>query len=254
MTESPQPSSPLPIPRWLRFAASVLIAGHLIAVLSLVLAANSGPWPVDDGYGFASSPHFAQGIYAKLSGYMNALKLTNNYHFTENDVANVHQNGFAAEFDVRLRDKEGKEITTLRFPDRSALPIVRHRQSILAAGLNSDEIVEPRPGEFVPAPDQPIRSVRVWENTDNRTGKLGTMQEHLIPRDRPVAGPSDLAMILSRSYARYLCRENNAASAEIVRYTRQVIPPDVLYTPENFPAEVFQETTMSFGVFDALTK
>jgi hypothetical protein len=230
----------------------VLIAGHLLAIVLLVLGAPSGPWPVDEGYGYATPPHFVQETLPYFERYLVGTKFTHNYHFLENDVARLEKDHLETEFEVHLRDQEGKEIKTLRFPDKNATGMVRHRQGILASSLYADEMVEPRPGEFVPAPDQPIPVVTIWDSTGPRSAKLGTVQEHLIPRDRPVSAPSKLSMVLARSYARYLCREHNADSAEIVRYTRQLIPPDALYNPGDFPAEAFDEVTTSFGVINAL--
>ena len=40
--------------------------------------------------------------------------------------------------------------------------------------------------------------------------------------------PSEWSLVLAHSYARFLCRENNAASAEIIRHTREPVGPDVL--------------------------
>lgn len=240
-----------PIPRWLAIVASVLIVGHLTAILAMALGASSGPWPAEDGFGWATPPHFTQPILARIEPYLRATKFTNNYHFSENDVTNMQGSGSLARFDVKLRDKEGKELTTLHFPDPGALPAVRHRQSILAACLNADEPVEPRPGEYVPAPDQPVRSVRIWEIGANGVGRVGTIQEHLIPRDRPVFAPSDWAMIAARSYSRYLCRAYGAASAEIIRFSRPFIPPDILFESSPPPDGAFDGSTMSFGVINA---
>jgi hypothetical protein len=221
------------------------IAGHLLAVAALVLAAPSGPWPVAGGSDWATPPQFARSLGEWTLPALSLIKMTHNYHFLTNRPA------IASRFDVRLRDASGQEMATLRFPDPNALWAARFRQKLLAQGLDGDDQVEPLPGEFVPAPGQPVRAVPYWQMGEGRTGKLATVEEHLIPRDREVTGPSPWSMLLARSYARYLCRAHQAASAEVIRYTKDHIPPDVLFLDSPPPASSFDEVSVSFGVFHA---
>lgn len=237
------------LPAWIKVLGSIAIGGHLAAVGAMVLAAPSGPWPTDEGAGWATPPHFASSINEAATPYLKAVKLTHNYHFTENDVANLQSSGGTARFEARLRDAEGKEIAVLEFPDPNARGAVRYYQSLLAAGLDDDDMLQPRPGEFVPAPNQPIPTVRYWEMSEGRKARISTMQEHLIPRDRPVFGPSDKSLILARSFARYLCGTHGAKSAEIVRYSKRFIPPDVLFFDVPPPEGEFDASEMHFGVF-----
>ncbi|MFO0944393.1 MAG: hypothetical protein U1D30_00375 [Planctomycetota bacterium] len=243
------PASPAGLPLWVKVVGSVLIGGHLAAVGAMVLAAPSGPWPTEDGAGWATPPHFATPINNAADSYLKGIKFTHNYHFTENDVANPHSgSGGAARLEIHLRDAQDKEIAVLQIPDPNARGAVRFYQSLLAAGLNDDDILEPRPGEFVPAPNQPIPTVRFWEMSEGRKAKISTMQEHLIPRDRPTFGPSEKSIILARSYARYLCKAHGAKSAEIIRHTKQYIPPDVMFFDAPPPEGEFDEVHMNFGV------
>ena len=43
-----------------------------------------------------------------------------------------------------------------------------------------------------------------------------------------------------------LCRRHGAASAELIRHTREPVPPAVLFLPES-PADDFDELTSNFG-------
>ena len=88
---------------------------------------------------------------------------------------------------------------------------------------------------------------------EGQAARIITVPEHLVPRDRSAFGPTDFAMVVARSLARYGCREGNAPSVEIVRRSRPYIPPDVLFNP-SMQAATFDELNNSFGVFNAPTK
>ena len=72
------------------------------------------------------------------------------------------------------------------------------------------------------------------------------MPLHLVPREREVKRPSDLALVLARSYARYLCRTHGAQTAEIVRLTRVPVPPGVIFGTEQASSS-FDTLVVSFG-------
>jgi hypothetical protein len=59
--------------------------------------------------------------------------------------------------------------------------------------------------------------------------------------------PSDWALVLARSYGRYLCRTHGAASAEIVRHTREPVSPAVLFGMRP-PPNAFDEYVATFDV------
>ena len=71
-----------------------------------------------------------------------------------------------------LRDGEGRTFETLTLPDRRANFWVRHRQALLAQGLTDDLPVQPRAGEAIPAPGQPVAAVAIWDVAEgsNLTG------------------------------------------------------------------------------------
>lgn len=239
------------LPGWAKAIISLAIGGHLIAIAGMVLAAPSGPWPTEQGSDFASAPQFAQAINSAAVPYLSAIKMTHNYHFMENFPGNHPFAATTSRFEVRLRDKDGKETAVLHFPDPNASSAVRHRQQLLSDRLNDDEQLQPRDGEFVPAPNQAVRTFPFWEMAANQQMRVGTIEEHLIPRDRPVFRPSDWSLIIARSYARHLCRMHGAHSAEIVRRSRMLIPPDVLFMePPPAPGN-FEESVFNFGVFQA---
>src|SRR5262245_19752086 len=126
MSDKPDfPSRPLP--RWLKGLTSLAIAGHLLAILVLVLAAPSGPWPTPFGQSLAVGPTFALSSGETVTRcYLKPLKMTHNYHFMHNrpGMPGVY-------FEIRLMDAEGRFIRTVRCPDPEAPFWVRHRQSLL---------------------------------------------------------------------------------------------------------------------------
>ena len=237
-----------PAPTWLCVAGSVPIALHLIAVAGSALGAPSGPWPVAGGSDWATPPQFAQSVNESGVPYLAALKMTHNYHFLSNRPTAGHR------FEARLFDREGRPLQTLQFPDPDASFSVRHRQGLLADSLADDTRVEPLPGEFVPAPDQVVRKVNIWRMQEGRRAIIEKVEEHLVPRDHEVYGPSEWSMLVARSFARRLGRVHDAASVGITRITREHIPPDVLYLDAPPPAGAFDESIMEFGVFDVATQ
>src|SRR5437773_746728 len=134
------PSSPpfpaRPLPRGLIVVASIAIVFHLFALVVLVLAAQSGPWPTPLGLGSpAEPPEFTKGISSTLlSSYLEPLHLTHNYHFDSNRPESSY-----VFFEVRLHDADGKLVKSLKFPDAEANFWVQHRQSLLAQALGNDQ-------------------------------------------------------------------------------------------------------------------
>lgn len=233
-------------PGWLQWMVSVVLLAHFAAVLIAVLAVPSGPWPTAEGMGMQDAPRFALAFTELAAPYLAALKLEHNFHFEENRVTNQLGNGSLAYVEVKLKDAGGHEIRTARLPDPAANGIVRHYQQRLVDALNSDQAVEPPPGERIPAPNQPVATVRIWEAEEGKPSHVGTIAEHLIPRDRPVFGPSSWSLIVARSLARYFGRSEGAATCEIIRHSKPFIPPDVLFD-SNASADDFNELVANFG-------
>jgi hypothetical protein len=100
---------------------------------------------------------------------------------------------------------------------------------------------------MIPAPNRAVPTVRIWEIAGNGGLELRTVPEHLVPRDRPVFRASARSLLLARSYARYLCRINGAAKAEVIRHTQEPIPPAVMFMSNQPPAGAFNELTSNFG-------
>jgi hypothetical protein len=59
-------------------------------------------------------------------------------------------------------------------------------------------------------------------------------------------GPTEWSLILVRSYARYLCQKHGAASAEVVRHSRETAPPLVLLMGEP-PPDTINDLVASYG-------
>lgn len=237
-------------PLWARLVASAAIVVHFGAVATIVLGAPSGPWFDGEGPGMATPPQFAQlpGPYA--DEYLRFVKLNNNFHFAENFISKFDTTGTVAWLEVKLRDASGQEVSTLRLPDPNASGSVRFMQQLLVEALNTDVPVEPLPGERIPAPNQAVNTVRYWEESESGPSRLSTIEEHLIPRDRPVFGPSATALILAQSYANHLCQKHGAASAELIRHAKPFIPPDFLFPGWQGGSE-FNEMVVTFGVRNA---
>ena len=86
--------------------------------------------------------------------------------------------------------------------------------------------------------DGPDPKIQLW---------LAAVPQHLVPRNKEVMRPSDWAILLARSCARRALGETaEAATAEVVRITREPVTPSVLFGGES-PPEAFSELTASFG-------
>jgi hypothetical protein len=231
------------LPRWLVVGGSAAIIFHLVAVVGAVLAAPSGPWPSPMGPSPAEEPQFARVINEPTAKYyLRPLHMANNYHFASN------RNDFSAvKLEILLRDRDGNLIQTLHIPDESANFWVRQRQSLLALGLGEDIPVQPPRGEAIPAPGQKAKTVIIWDGAENdRMLRLKEVPEHLVARDRPVERPSEWSQALAKAYSRYLCRQYGAASAEVIRHSREPILPAIMFTSEPMQG-AFDELVCSFG-------
>jgi hypothetical protein len=239
--------------------ASMWLVFHWLAILANVMAARTGPWSGESGFG--PPPPFAVELFMApepspqvrrlrpLRDYLAALKLLHNYHFVE-DVRSAR-----VRVEARLLDANGAEIATLTLPDPQANAAVRHRQLMLMQGLAEDQLIEPPPGEYIPPPNQPPPTVEYWNIGPERTGVLGRIEQHLIRdvmnrRETDLYAPTPWAMLLSRSYARYLSRKHGAAAVEIFRHTREHISPELLERPPESP-EAYSPLKLSFGVIHA---
>ncbi len=221
---------------------SLAIFLHLGVIIIHTLAAPSGPWPGPEGMTMASPPSFAQSLDEPLVPmYLKPLKLTHNYHFWGN-----RPSAPGVFVDVKLKDAKGELLTTLHFPDSTANVWVRYLQGLFAQGLVPDQPITPPQGEAIPAPHQQVRMVPIWDVAGDQSLRLNRVPEHLIPRNRLVYGPTEWSLVLVRSYARYLCRQHGAAMAEVVRHSRESIPPSFLLMG-NPPPMAFTDLIASYG-------
>jgi hypothetical protein len=238
-------NNPNPLPSWLIGLGSVVIAGHLLALAISVLAAISGPWPTPYGGDTAPAPAFASCVDTVVRPhYLQPLKLTHNYHF---DTNRAEQPGIY--FKVQLKSASGETVATLKFPEDDANPWVRHRQGLLALRLGSDQPVQLRPGEGVAAQGQHVRTIQFWKPAPDRSLSLVSKPEHLVRDEGPVSRPSDLSLVLVRSYVRYLCRTHGAAFGEITRYSRDPISPVVVLQRDIPPGPANDELVAHYGEF-----
>jgi hypothetical protein len=248
----PPPDSRIAPPRWLIVAGSVAIAVHLFALGALVLAAPSGPWwvPPPVGVSDALPPTFAKAVEEITTlNYLRHVKLTHNYHFNSNRTAIP-----GVELEAHLKFKDGS-VKTLKFPDKDANPWVRHRQSLLVRALADDRpvMLDPTKGVALVREGAKKRTIQYWEiappEGKYQSLRLKTEAEDRVPRNREVARPSEWSLLLAQSYARYLCRGYGAESAELIRYTQEVIHPVVLFGERAPQQEAFPVLKANFGEF-----
>jgi hypothetical protein len=239
------PSAPFPgaraLPRWLIAVGSAVIVFHFAAVLIPILDTPSGPWATPMGRTAAEAPSFAHEAASLANFHGDFLRVVHSYHFVTNRPADIP----GVQFEVVLRDKDGTVMKTLAFPDPGANPWVRQRQEILASSLAPDLPAEKPASDIVAPPGQKPPMVDVWAlpgetftanaspppaapNDRKSALHLERVPQHRVPRYRDSWRPSEWSLVLAHSYARFLCRENNAASAEIIRHTREPVGPDVL--------------------------
>jgi len=245
---SPKPSElpPALVPRWLLVVGSLAILFHFFAILTNVLAAPSGPWPSFEGPRMEDPPQLPLSINTAIGPpYLRPIRMTHNYHFNSNRTSNP-----SIRLEVRLKDEAGNLLTTVTLPDPNANPWVYHRQEMLVRWLSEDMPVMASTMESIPAPGQQARKVAMWDREpgDKPVLKLIERPEHLVPKDRPVLRPNDWAMLLVHSYVRYLCREHNAAKAEVIRHSKQPLPAAILLMPTmQLPPEATEELLSNFG-------
>lgn len=229
---TPHPVGP-PLPRWLLCLGSLLISYHLLSVGLNVLAAPSGPWPAMEGSDMAMPPQLPAYVHAQVAlPYLQMVKLTHNYHFRTNRTGQPE-----AYLEVKLKDQDGELMKTLRFPDPEAGRAIRSWQEALARWATDDQPIQPSMIEKIPAPNQKIPEIPIWENSvdDMRRLTLTFIPENEVPRDRPVFRPSQWSLIVVRSLGRYLCRVHGASSCEVFRRSREPIPPRILQERESPP-------------------
>jgi hypothetical protein len=228
------PSTPLPdrvpIPRWAVLAGSLLIVFHLGTVAIHVVAAPSGPWPGMEGSEPAPPPQFSAFADEKVAApYLTRLKMTHNYHFVSNRPGVP-----GAYLEIKLLDRQGETLKTVQFPDPTASSAVRRRQALAIRWFTEDRPIQPPQAEKIPAPGEKIPDAFLWKPVEGEMRKLDLagVPEIEIDRNRPVAGPSEWSLLVLRSFVRHLCRVHGADSAEVVRKSREPIPPRILFERE----------------------
>jgi hypothetical protein len=231
-----------------------LIVYHLAAIAIPILDTPSGPWPDPLERGVADAPAFAHSAAWIATVHGKYLRVAHSYHFISNSPSALP----GVQFEVRLKDGKGDVIDTLHFPDPHANPWLRHRQELLAASLAPDFPVEAPGGEVVAAEGK-VPTVPFWALPGEKPGvplpqppagkvelRFAEWPQHLLPRNRGgVMRPSPWALVLVRSCARYQCRSHGAATAEIVRHTREPLSPDLLSAGNLPPA--FEDLVATFG-------
>lgn len=190
-------------------------------------------------------PQFAQVLMnSRVSPYYyyeKGVKMPFAYRFVTN---RPNRPGVAIK--ARLRDADGREIAVVEFPQDRSNCWVRYRQGVFAYTIGEDINFPPPQGELIAPVGKEATKVTLWRMDDMNHWSLVEIPEHLVPRNEGIlARPSDMSQILARSLARYLCREYNASSAEIIRGHRNPIAPAVLF--EDAPAGLFQEINANFG-------
>jgi hypothetical protein len=238
--------SPRPLPTWLVVGVSAGIVIHLAALAVLVTAAPSGPWPSPfEGPSPRLAPEFAGALNRRVGPlYLQPLHLTHTYHYTTDQVE-----ASGVFFEVVLKDENGKIIDTLQFPDKKANRWVVHRQRMLAQSIGEDQPVMPSRSVAIDAPGQQAKTVTIWDSKDGEAVlTLKKVRLHEVSRDRPVFRPTEWSQLLAKSYMRYLCRKHGAASATLIRHSRDAIGPETMYMEQLPP---WEEMKANFGEYRA---
>jgi hypothetical protein len=240
---TPQPrQSPKELPVWAIRLGSLVVGLHFLAIGTLVLSAESGPWATRFGDSPALGPSFARKINDACAFYLEPLRLTDNHAAGNRLLAS------AVFFEARLKDAQGVVFDTVQFPGGGGNFWLRHRYKLLALGLGSDIPVQAPRGEVIAGPGKKMPTMTYWDNSDPKLWKLKTEDEHLVPKDRPVFRPSEWSLLLARSYQRYLSRQYNAAAVELVRHSKDQVMPGFMFG-EGPPPGTFDELVCSFGEY-----
>jgi hypothetical protein len=232
-----------PTPRWLLFGASLLILFHISSVLLNALAAPSGPWPGMEGADMAMPPQLVALAHEKTAlPYLRAVQMTHNYHFRTNRVGQPD-----AFLEFTLENDAGEVLKTVRFPDPKASASIRRRQASLTRWITDDHPVPLGSTERIPAPGEKIPEIAIWEQVPEQPRKLtlSRIPENEVPRDRPVFRPTRWSLIVVGAIARNVCREHGARRAEVVRHSRDPIPPRILFERESPPE--MEDLQSSYG-------
>jgi hypothetical protein len=152
--------------------------------------------------------------------------------------------------EFRLRDAAGEEVGTARLPDPNANFWVRHRQALLAWRLGDDRAVDLPRGEMIAAPNQQVQEREFWAEVPNepRRQRLAKQSVNQFNLNQFYLRPSEVAVVCTHSYARYLCQAQGAEKVAVLRHHRNPIPPFVL-SVDNVQAEAFEEFISDFGEF-----
>ncbi len=243
-------------PGWLIAAGSAVILFHLAAITIPILDTPSGPWATPMGRMPADPPDFAHAAAGLSNVHGEYLRVSHSFNFVTNRPADLP----GVRFEAVLRDKDGNVTQTLQFPDPNANPWVRHRQEVLASALAPDLPAEKPASDIIAPPGQKPAMVDIWalpgeDFTASAVPPPPSSPDKKLPlrlqsvpqfrlRYRDYWRPSEWSLVLARSYARYLCRANGAASAEIVRHSREPVGPDVLLGGDGVD---LSEIVASFG-------
>lgn len=231
-----------PLPLWLKALGSAVVLGHFFFLGVYVLNQPSGPWPTTFGESTAEPPQFATTL--SQPDYLRWLRMTHNYRFATNFVANPE-----VKFEIKLYDKAGRQTQVLHFPEEGGNPWERHRFHLLAMNLAPDMPIQPNFGERVGGKEA-NPDVEIWDVPDARgVQRLKTVPQNLIPRDGAM-GPQPWAKIAAQSFIRYQCRLHGAVSGELIRRSRNAVEPSLILIPDLPPAEErerFREMVASFG-------
>ncbi|HVS37507.1 MAG TPA: hypothetical protein VMS17_18230 [Gemmataceae bacterium] len=242
------------LPRWIIVAGSAAILLHFTAVVVPILDAQSGPWPTPNGPSLDDPPAFAHAAAGLAEWHASYLRTSNDCHFIFNRPGRAP----GVRVEVRLRDADGRMMRNVDLPEPQANPWLRHREELLVRQLAPDLPVPPPGMDMLPPPGKAGPTTTVWLTRDDVIPGwtapddadvqfwMATIPQHLVPRNREVMRPSEWAVLLARSYSRRLCRETGAARAEVVRITREPMPPLVLFGNMP-PPDAFVERSASFG-------
>lgn len=241
MARENEPSWP---PTWMMALGSVAIAIHLLLAFILTLNEPSGPWPVQGAGMPADAPRFASGIgnHWLTNLYHNTVRCSHSFHFSSN--RQEHQE---ITFEGLLKDDKGTVVRKVTIPDPEAPSSIQIRQRLLAQQLGNDEPLPPQQGVVIAAPGQELKPIRWWHQDADRRYVLKVDNPNAVPRNQNFMHPTDGQLLIARSFARFLSRQNGGGKVELNRYWFDPVLPMALFNDPPPSADDLRRYSSSYG-------
>jgi hypothetical protein len=223
----------------MRWTVGTLVGIHLTA---LAVAPLSPPSDVRPNGEVPLSPEFIVPLNAALSpNWLLPLKMS----WTWRDPKSTIRLGQRLE--CRVIDETGAEIAIVNYPS-STSPILREREeSLVRAIADSSPVIPPEGTEILPKgmADTAVTfwAEKAWVMVPE------TVEQHRLPRDRELFGPTEWSELTAKSLARHLGRRfPRADRVELIRHQDPVVPL-MLLAEQRVSSEPFRSGTFRHGSY-----